>query len=1221
MFKNPRSYILAGVIILLATWFWQFLKIEYYRSQEFYIATVELGIEEQLANVELEMIPVLDSVSTVDILEFSDYSFKTTYPFLIYRNGELKVWKDYHLAPTFTEINSEENVFLLRNSGGDFLVRKWHSDSRSGQYLIASLIPLTIEYKVQNSYLSDYFNESIFKDLEVQISNQEVAEYLPVKVRGESLLWIMVNSAEGLEKSPYLISLLTLYTIGIFLLIIGSAIWAIGTSDGRQWMLIVYIIAVWGILKLAVFLTGFPDSLVTIDLFDSKFFVVSWFEQSFGDMLLNTIAILLIGIILFRHYRQPFANLNLSGRAKLLLAVGLSFVLHLVINYQYLQLRTIYFNSQLSLDITSSFHFDSFRIYALIVFVIVGISSALLFHVVFKHLEALLKGTGQKVLTLLAGTLIFVLFTIPANLPLANLVLVTLTLSILLFASGIHRALQQARLSATLYLLLWILIEAGIGGWCVMEFEKTRQVNKMVRFAQNLASKNDYMAEFMIAEVIESVQNDPSISARLSNPFLSKEYIINKITRGYFSKYLDKYASAVYLYSHSGEGIPGFGTNQNYQSIYQRYALERNKTEYADLFVLSQDVRTLTKHYMAFIPIQRYQSIIGYIILDLRQRRLAPESVYPELLVDNRFSIYQNNDFSYAIFESDYLIHSSGDIDYRYVDIELGKEKNLWSGNGYLHYLLNDGHGDHVIVSSVYSPVWSAISNTSFFVIALLVPTIVILSIILLMSINSGREISYTAKIQVFLNLAFFLPLVLVTITTLSFITSSFKDELIDTRISESSRLASQIESETDAFIVDVTAKDVLTDKLEQLSRYGNFDATVFGTDGKMITTTQPGIYSNNLQSGYLNHQAVTRIIEGEEASVVLDESIGSLNYYTTYSAIRSPETNRLLGVLGVPFFSAQSTIEANQIEALNTILNVFVLIFMLAILGTFQTSRWLTAPLQLIRKRLGMTSFSGENTPIEWHSDDEIGNLIGEYNNMLIKLEESREALKRSQKESAWREVAQQVAHEIKNPLTPMKLTLQKLEMAVKSDKPRENIEKTVNNLLNQLQMLNDIVTSFSEFAKMPIPKNERINLIEIVKEVEMLFRNQDHIDLELQTHTAEVLIMADEKLMNRILSNIIINAGQSIRPDQEKVKVKINTEFNTEGTTVQIKISDNGTGIDKDVVDRVFIPKFSTKEEGSGIGLAVAKHGVENSGGAIWFETQPGEGTSFYIKLPIVA
>lgn len=1221
MFKNPRPYIIAGIAILVFTLVWQFLKMDYYTSSEYYISLVEEAAEKELSTAELEMIPVLDSVSTVEILKFSDYDFKTTHPFFIFHNGELKVWSDFQIAPTFAEIDIAQNVFVFHNSNGDFLVRKWHSDSRFGLYHIVSIIPLSIRYQVQNRYLSDYNNTAIFKDLPIELSLLKMDNYFPVTIREQVMFWLDKPPMAQLDKSPFLITLAALYTLGIILLIIGSAIYANGKSGiyGKA-ILLGYVLFVWALLKIIGYVFGFPESFLSIDLFDSKFFAVSWFERSFGDMLLNTIAILLLSVILFKYFRHPLKYGNLQRSTKLLVGSFLTFLLHLIINYQYLQLRTIYFNSQLTLDITSSFNFDSFRVYALLVFVLVAISSAFMYHVVFRHLETLLKSNIEKWTVILAGTVVFILFSIPANLPIGNLAVITVLLAALLFGTGIHRSLQQARLSATLYLLLWILIEAGIGGWCVTVFEKTRKANQMVRYAQNLASKNDYMAEFMIDEVINSIKNDPSISARLSNPFLSKDYIINKITRGYFSKYLDKYASAVYLYSHSGEGIPGYGTNQNYQSINGRYNLERNETEYTGLYALNRDARSLSKHYMAFIPIERYQNIIGYIILDFRQRRLAPESVYPELLVDNRFSLYQNTRFSYAIFESDVLIHSSGDVDYRYIDLDKGRSRNLWSENGFLHYFLDDGDEDLVVVSSVHRAAWQMVSNTSFFVTLLLLPTIITLSLILLSGMRQGQEISYTAKIQVFLNLAFFIPHVLVTITTLSFITTSFRDELIEKRVTESSRLASQIEQETDAFIVDVTAKDILTDKLEQLSRYGNFDATVFGTDGQMITTTQPGIYSSQLQSGYLNHDAVKRLIEGEEASVVLDESIGNLNYYTTYSAIRSRETNRLLGVLGVPFFTAQATIETNKIEALNTILNVFVLIFMLAILGTFQTSRWLTAPLQLIRTRLGMTSFSGENTPIEWHSDDEIGNLIGEYNNMLVKLEESREALARSQKESAWREVAQQVAHEIKNPLTPMKLTLQKLEMAVKSDKPRENIEKTVANLLNQLQMLNDIVTSFSEFAKMPIPKNERINLVDVLHELELLFNNQDHIDLKLHIHAQEVLIMADEKLMNRILSNIIINAGQSRKPDQDKVTVSISTEQTANPDAVQIKIADNGSGISKDVVNRVFIPKFSTKEEGSGIGLAVAKHGVENTGGAIWFETEIDKGTTFYIKLPLL-
>jgi nitrogen fixation/metabolism regulation signal transduction histidine kinase len=165
---------------------------------------------------------------------------------------------------------------------------------------------------------------------------------------------------------------------------------------------------------------------------------------------------------------------------------------------------------------------------------------------------------------------------------------------------------------------------------------------------------------------------------------------------------------------------------------------------------------------------------------------------------------------------------------------------------------------------------------------------------------------------------------------------------------------------------------------------------------------------------------------------------------------------------------------------------------------------------------------------------------------------------------------------------------------------------------------MLNDIVTSFSEFAKMPIPKNEKMNLADVLKELKAFFDTEKHIDLKLQLHADPVYITADHKLMSRIISNVIINAGQSRKEGQKVVEVNIITEQVLANNAVQVMIHDNGTGIAQDVVERVFMPKFSTKKEGSGIGLAVAKHGIEHAGGTIWFETEWGEGTTFYLQLP---
>ena len=253
------------------------------------------------------------------------------------------------------------------------------------------------------------------------------------------------------------------------------------------------------------------------------------------------------------------------------------------------------------------------------------------------------------------------------------------------------------------------------------------------------------------------------------------------------------------------------------------------------------------------------------------------------------------------------------------------------------------------------------------------------------------------------------------------------------------------------------------------------------------------------------------------------------------------------------------------------------------------------------------------------WNSDDEIGLLVGEYNKMLVNLEESKKALARSEKESAWREMAQQVAHEIKNPLTPMKLNLQHLKRTLENNGSENDgyTNKSINNLLHQIETLNDIATSFSAFAKMPIPKNERLELTGVVKSAANLHANDQAIRLMTQLEKGPIYVMGDEKLFGRIINNLIINGIQAVPPERNPeivVKlIKINKK-------VVIEVQDNGLGISEDIAKKVFIPNFSTKESGSGIGLAIAKRGIEQTGGSIWFETDMNKGTSFFIELPMV-
>src|SRR5690606_176115 len=269
------------------------------------------------------------------------------------------------------------------------------------------------------------------------------------------------------------------------------------------------------------------------------------------------------------------------------------------------------------------------------------------------------------------------------------------------------------------------------------------------------------------------------------------------------------------------------------------------------------------------------------------------------------------------------------------------------------------------------------------------------------------------------------------------------------------------------------------------------------------------------------------------------------------------------------------------------------------------------------ITRSLSRTTLTKINQPLRWDANDEIGLMVKEYNQMLYKLGESKAELEQSQRERAWREIAQQVAHEIKNPLPPMKLTLQQLERHLQSGNDvKDKTSKALASLMSQVDTLNDIASSFSTFAKMPVPDIQKLELVSLLRRV---------VDLHSQSGTitfkhphGEVPVMGDPQLLGRVFSNIILNAFQAARPG---VALRVEIVLERVNDVYRISFKDNGRGIDSDFADRVFLPHFSTKRSGSGLGMAISRQGIEQMNGTIQFTTVPGEGTTFVIELPAVS
>jgi nitrogen fixation/metabolism regulation signal transduction histidine kinase len=297
----------------------------------------------------------------------------------------------------------------------------------------------------------------------------------------------------------------------------------------------------------------------------------------------------------------------------------------------------------------------------------------------------------------------------------------------------------------------------------------------------------------------------------------------------------------------------------------------------------------------------------------------------------------------------------------------------------------------------------------------------------------------------------------------------------------------------------------------------------------------------------------------------------------------------------------------------------VYVFIFVAIGFIAFFIANSITFPLTLIEEQLRETKIGKKMDPISWKGSDEIGKLINEYNRMILELEESTDRLAKSERENAWREMAKQVAHEIKNPLTPMKLGLQHLQRSWNDNDPNfnEKFERFNNTFIQQIESLSLIASEFSSFAQMPQTSKELVDLKEIVSNVVDLYKNTNDIEIHLgYLPGLKSMVMADKDQMIRTFNNLIKNAIQSI-PSQRNGQINVDL-LNDKGHFL-VMIQDNGAGIEEEKQSKIFQPNFTTKNSGMGMGLAIVKNIIDNAGGKIWFQSELNKGTTFYVSLPL--
>lgn len=330
------------------------------------------------------------------------------------------------------------------------------------------------------------------------------------------------------------------------------------------------------------------------------------------------------------------------------------------------------------------------------------------------------------------------------------------------------------------------------------------------------------------------------------------------------------------------------------------------------------------------------------------------------------------------------------------------------------------------------------------------------------------------------------------------------------------------------------------------------------------------------------------------------------------------------VSTFGKNYYISSYNINTNLYNAatsniLSNFLNIYVILFLMSGGIAITLANSISMPIERLSDKLNMLNINDKNELIEWKTNDEIGKLIEIYNNTIKKLAESKKIISKIERDSAWREMAKQVAHEIKNPLTPLKLNIQYLQNVVKTypDRACDIVEQISPGLIEQINNLDKIATEFSDFAKMPSARNEKVNLTEIVTAVHDFFRKRDDLSIKLYVPINELFVFADKNHIVSILNNIIKNAIQAIPSEREGLIV---VDLYQENTNAVIKISDNGTGIPNEMLDKVFSPNFTTKSSGTGLGLAISTNMIQAFNGRIYFITKIDEGTSFFVEIPLM-
>lgn len=1125
--------------------------------------------------------------------------------FYEFENGKLKFWSN--------SIISFQNSLDFKDSSGVIFLEDGfyqYQKREKGKSIYLGLVLIKNEYTIQNSYLKSNLHPSFGIVDDVQISLKEKGTETSITdIHGNFLFSMKIISSNYLTSNG--ISII-IYLLGVVLLVI-YIYKTLRQHKIYKKQASIITIGVAFVFYLFSTILSIPEGIYFQKIFSPTIFGHSVVLPSLGHFLIVALMILVFTILWVKRSRE--------NQQHLLLKAVVSMAVITILN-------GIFTNWFAGLIINSNINFDVNNLLDLTAYSFIGI---LIIIVLYTCLVVLIKSVihdysttkikQSQLLILFFGVALVVIGIAHLAFNIDWMVSSWMLVAILIFAIGNS---IKAKFYQSIVLVVLIAATITVG---FIKFSKQKEQVKQEFLIKKLAKEADPVTEYLFNDLKNKIESDTLLANHVPNYWDKKADLDAYILEKYFTGYWNKYDVFLFLCLPTDTLVvqpenKDVGCAEFFADKVARETVAKDNFNENIHFLYNEDG---VGSYLGNIFIKPSNTSLSNatLYIEMLPKLLSNNAGYPELLLNEKEIGISTllTKYSFAKYKKGKLVNHSGECNY---NLELDK-KFHFNENGFysqtsksfqnLYY--QSDKNTIMVLSALQKTNFNFITSFSYFFICC---SLFILILGVLFNVEPFHwRIAFTdfsTKIQLFIIVSIFLSFVLFGLGTSYYIKKQNEDKNNKTLQEKVQSVVVELNAElAEEKTLDQINPEFITNQLIKYSNIFYADINLYGTNGILIATSRPEIIDRGLISNRMNPMAWHSLKQDKKSSFIHEENIGNMHYLSAYVPFRNNE-NKVIAYLNLPYFAKQNQLEDELSQFFTALINIYALLFLVSIFIAVLFANYISEPVRLIKDKIRALQLGKSNEFIDWKSNDEIGALVKEYNQKVLELEKSAKLLAQSERESAWREMAKQVAHEIKNPLTPMKLSIQHLERSI-GDNPAdlpERIKRTAKTLVEQIDTLTNIANEFSNFAKMPTANEQQLNLIEILETTIDLYK-KEQVNIVFENHCEkEALLFADKDQLNRLFSNLIKNALQAI-PENQLGKIEI--DVSCHNNCYAITLSDNGIGIPEELQEKIFTPNFTTKTTGMGLGLAMVKNIVENLNGSIGFTTS-NKGTTFKIEIP---